>query len=144
MFRGILQVDGFLIGFVGVLASLAITEFRELLEGFQRNPMTPKEAREDPQMAWLWWIGFERFQDRRWTIVWITGGIVVLLVMSILSALVAMSRLTHIWDCADSGTFILPICAMIAGIDGIFLILVLVAMRGQPSSDGKKSRTSEQ
>ena len=75
--------------------------------------------------------GINTIMKREWSIVMTAGVSVILFVFSILSSLIAMSTL-HIFDYAEPGMLLLPICSLIMGIVGTFLVLVFSVMRADP------------
>ncbi len=129
--RDIIQVDGVLIGFVGLVTIFAMAELTKAFEGVSMTIDGLKAFPEDKRNEVFGAIlrGLSRLLDRRWVIALTVGIIIALLVASILSSLVSMSRLGI---CVGPQTFILPVCTMISGIVGIFLIFVYAVMQAKP------------
>ncbi len=133
MLRDVIQVDGVLIGFVGLVMIFAMAELTRAFEGISRSmdglKAFPDDKRKEAFGAIL--RGLTRLLDRRWIIALTVGIIITLLVASILSSLVSMSRI-GIFDSVGPQTFILPVCTMISGIVGIFLVFVYAVMQAKP------------
>jgi ABC-type maltose transport system permease subunit len=130
MLRDIIQVDGVLIAFVGLTATLTMTELSKVLDSLSRIQHVELFT-EQKRIVRSILDGTTRLLTRRWVTAFGAGVTVASFVISILFCLIAMSRL-RIFDNAESGIFVIPICTMVAGIAGIFLIFVLAVMRAQP------------
>ena len=129
--RDIIQVDGVLIGFVGLVTTLAVTELSKVSADLAKpEVILPKEKGGMEQIGAIL-IGIDTVMKREWSTVMAAGVAVILFVSSILSSLIAMSNL-RIFDYAEPRTFLLPICSLIMGIVGTFLILVFSVMRANP------------
>jgi hypothetical protein len=119
MFRGIMEVEGVLIGFVGLIATYALSDVRAMID------RQPKESGSVETFRARMIIN-EKLMDRRSAIVRTTGITVLVLVGSIIFALGWMS---YVSGNASADYFFLPILIMLWGIGGMVWLLWLTTAK---------------
>lgn len=125
------QVDGVLIGFVGLVTTLAITELSKV-----RRDLANPETILSPHKGGIVQVraiidGVGTAMTREWSTIIAAGVAVILFVVSILASSVAMVNL-HVFSYAQPSMFLMPICSLMGGIVLTFLILVFSVMRATP------------
>jgi hypothetical protein len=113
IYRGIMQVDSVVIGFVGLIATYLLTDIRSAYRGLPRAPPTQAEKREQA-------IG--KLKSRRAYALLATLLTISSFVLSILSTLRSISYLSSIVAVQD---FLAPLLFMIYGMVGAFALLML-------------------
>jgi hypothetical protein len=129
--RDIVQVDGVLIGFAGLVTTLAVTELGKVARGLANPKVILHPAKGGKQQMAMILKGLEVVRKREWFTIVSAGIGLILFVSSILSSLVGMSSLQFFAD-AGVGILIFPVCTLVAGIIAIFLILVFSVMQAHP------------
>lgn len=113
IYRGIMQVDSVVIGFVGLIATYLLTDIRSVYRGLPRAPPTQAEKRGQA-------IG--KLESRRSYALLATLLTISSFVLSILSTLRSISYLSSIVAVQD---FLAPLLFMIYGMVGAFALLML-------------------
>jgi len=113
IYRGIMQVDSVVIGFVGLIATYLLTDIRSAYRGLPKIPLTQTEK---------WERATGKLESRRSYALWATLLTVGSFVVSILSTLRSISYLTSIVVVQD---FFVPLLFMIYGMVGAFVLLML-------------------
>lgn len=120
MFRGLMEVEGVLIGFVGLIAIFALTDVRSMLDRLPREvPPSREEFQARVEIV-------KKVTDRRSAIVRTTGITIIVLIGSIIFALGWMSYLS---GNANADYFFLPILMMLWGIAGMLWLLSLTTAK---------------
>jgi len=133
MLRDIIQVDGVLIGFVGLIVIFAMGELTKAFELMDQSMERLQSFGENKRREALGAVfrGLNRLLDRRWIVGLTVGLTIALFAASILSSLVSMSKIGGDTYATPQG-FIVPLCAMISGVVGIFLVFVFALMQARP------------
>jgi hypothetical protein len=113
IYRGMMQVDSVVIGFVALIATYLLTDIRRAYRGLPKIPPMQAEKRERA-------IG--KLESRRSYALLATSLTIGSFVVSILSTLRSMSYLTSIVAVQD---FFVPLLFMIYGMTGAFVLLML-------------------
>jgi hypothetical protein len=120
MFRGLMEVEGVLIGFVGLIATFALTDVRSMLDRLPKEESVTREALEARLQI------VKKFMDRRSAIVRTTGITIIVLIGSIIFALGWMSYLS---GNAGAHYFFIPILFLLWGIAGMLWLLLLTTAK---------------
>ena len=113
--RGIVQVDGVLIGFVGLIATYLLTDIRRMYHGLPGIPSTEEREKKREQAV-------EKLESHRSNTLFLTAVTIGSMVLSILSALQSMSYLESY---VVIERFSWPLLFMIYGTGTTLLLLVL-------------------
>lgn len=110
--RAIMQVDGVLIGFIGLMATFILADIRQTYHSLERW----EQKREQT---------IQRLESRRFASRTLTGIAILLMIGSILFTLHSMSQFGSFsaGDVSVAEAFFAPLCLMFYGIGALFLLL---------------------
>ena len=124
-------MDGVLIGFVGLVTTLAITELVKVARDLANPAVILPIQNGGKQQVSMIFRGLQVVRYREWFTITSAGASLILLVGSILTTFAGISFLEPFTN-VSVWIFIFPICSLLAGIIAIFLILVFSVIQAHP------------